>query len=42
RDNLSGNAKHVTSAIHADGLTSLQYRKETGGITEEVKWLLTC
>jgi len=37
RDNLSGNGKHVTAAIHADGLTSLQYRKDTGGITEEVK-----
>lgn len=37
RDNLSGNGKHVTGAIHADGLTSLQYRKETGGITNEVK-----
>lgn len=37
RDNLSGNAKHVSGAIHADGLTSLQYRKETCGTTDEVK-----
>ncbi len=37
RDNLSENSKHVSGAIHADGLTSLQYRKETGGTTDEVK-----
>ncbi|HEA29984.1 MAG TPA: biopolymer transporter TolR [Leeuwenhoekiella sp.] len=37
RDNLNGDTKHVSAAIHADGLTSLQYRKETGGNTEEFK-----
>ncbi|WP_031426636.1 TolB family protein [Flavimarina sp. Hel_I_48] len=37
RDNLSGNAKHVSAVVHADGLASLQYRKEAGSVTGEVK-----
>ncbi|GGK22275.1 hypothetical protein GCM10007962_15530 [Yeosuana aromativorans] len=36
RNNLSGNSPHVNASIHGDGLTSLQYRKQAGGITEEV------
>tara|TARA_R110002050_G_scaffold196426_2_gene331328 strand:- start:19311 stop:20849 length:1539 start_codon:yes stop_codon:yes gene_type:complete len=35
RNNLSGNSPHVNASIHGDGLTSLQYRKQTGGATEE-------
>tara|TARA_R110001583_G_C5649747_1_gene408612 strand:- start:229 stop:1773 length:1545 start_codon:yes stop_codon:yes gene_type:complete len=37
RNNLSGNSAHVNASIHGDGLTSLQYRKSDGGITEEVE-----
>jgi len=36
RESLDANAKYADIAIHADGLTSLQYRAETGGITREV------
>lgn len=36
RENLNGNSPHVNACIHGDGLTSLQYRKQTEGITEEV------
>ena len=37
RESLDSNAKYADIAIHADGLTSLQYRAETGGITDEIK-----
>lgn len=37
RNNLNGNASHVNAAVHGDGLTSLQYRKTDGEITEEIK-----
>ena len=36
RNNLRGDSPHVNAAIHGDGLTSLQFRKEVGGETEEV------
>ena len=36
RNDLRGNSPHVNASIHGDGLTSLQYRKQIGGITEEV------
>lgn len=36
RNNLSGNSPHVNATVHGDGLTSLQYRKEIGGDTQEV------
>ncbi len=36
RNNLDGNSPHVNAATHGDGLTSLQYRKTTGGETEEI------
>lgn len=36
RNNLRGDAPHVNASIHGDGLTSLQYRRTTGGETEEV------
>lgn len=37
RKDLTHNSPHATTGLHGDGLTSLQYRKEKGGITEEVK-----
>jgi len=36
RNSLDTNSKHVNATTHGDGLTSLQYRKETGADTEEV------
>ena len=36
RNNLSTNSPHVNATIHGDGLTSLQYRKTNGGLTEEI------
>jgi Tol biopolymer transport system component len=35
RESLDPGAKYVDIAVHADGLTSLQYRAATGGITKE-------
>ncbi|MDP9203052.1 MAG: biopolymer transporter TolR, partial [Gemmatimonadota bacterium] len=37
RPSLETNSAHVTAALHGDGLTSLQFRRTTGGITEEAK-----
>ena len=37
RHSLETNSAHVTAAVHGDGLTSLQFRRATGGITEEAK-----
>ena len=37
RPTLDPSAPHVTAALHGDGLTSLQFRRQTGGITEEEK-----
>ena len=37
RNNLSGNSPHVNASIHGDGLTSLQYRKTPGAITEQIE-----
>lgn len=36
RNNFHSDAKHVNASIHGDGLVSLQFRKEAGGVTEEV------
>ena len=36
RETLNPDAKYANIAIHADGLTSLQYRDEAGGITKEI------
>jgi len=36
KNSLDTNSKHVNATTHGDGLTSLQYRKEVGGNTEEV------
>ncbi|RWY53650.1 hypothetical protein [Mucilaginibacter gilvus] len=37
RKSLDGNSPHVNAVVHGDGLTSLQYRKTTGAVTEEQK-----
>lgn len=37
RPTLATDGVHVTAARHGDGLTSLQYRRTIGGITEELK-----
>ncbi|MEW6125826.1 MAG: biopolymer transporter TolR [Acidobacteriota bacterium] len=37
RSTLEPNSAHVNATVHGDGLTSLQYRKTAGGITEEIK-----
>jgi hypothetical protein len=36
REALTGESRCVHISVHGDGLTSLQYRKETAGITQEV------
>jgi Tol biopolymer transport system component len=36
RESLEGNAKYADVAVHGDGLTSLQYRSETGKQTREI------
>src|SRR5688572_31510285 len=37
RPSLETNSAHVTAALHGDGLMALQFRRTTGGITEENK-----
>ncbi len=37
RSSLESNSRHINAAVHGDGLTSLQFRRTEGGITEEVK-----
>ncbi len=37
RPSLETNSPHVTAALHGDGLMSLQFRRTTGGTTEEEK-----
>jgi TolB protein len=37
RPSLQTNSTHVSAAMHGDGLMSLQFRRTTGAITEEVK-----
>jgi sugar phosphate isomerase/epimerase len=37
RESLEADSRYADIAIHGDGLTSLQYRPETGGTTLEVK-----
>ena len=36
RPTLRGNDQHVSAEVHGDGLTSLQFRKSSGGITEQI------
>lgn len=37
RDSLTATSPHINAAVHDDGLTSLQFRRNTGDETEEVK-----
>ncbi len=37
RPSLNPSGAHVTAALHGDGLMSLQFRRQTGAITEETK-----
>jgi hypothetical protein len=37
RPSLETNSVHVTAALHGDGLMSLQFRRASGGVTEEIK-----
>jgi Tol biopolymer transport system component len=37
RPSLDPTGPHVTAALHGDGLTSLQFRRQAGAITEEEK-----
>ena len=37
RSNLDSDPTHVNAAVHGDGLTSLQFRREKGGPTEEAR-----
>ena len=37
REALTGNSRSASLNVHGDGLINLQFRKETGGITEEVR-----
>ncbi|RDC65854.1 TolB family protein [Adhaeribacter pallidiroseus] len=41
RTNLEGNSSHINAVVHGDGLTSLQFRKTPGAVTEEIKAKLT-
>ncbi|MDB5130527.1 MAG: translocation protein TolB [Mucilaginibacter sp.] len=41
RASLDSNSKHVSAVVHGAGLTSLQYRKTTAGVTEEKKFEMT-
>lgn len=37
RSSLTTNSPHMNAAVHGDGLTSLQFRRTIGGLTEEVR-----
>jgi TolB protein len=37
RSNFDADSTHVNAAVHGDGLTSLQFRRSKGGLTEEVR-----
>jgi len=37
RPSLDPGSAHVTAALHGNGLMSLQFRRQTGGTTEEIK-----
>ncbi|MBS1597885.1 MAG: hypothetical protein JST75_06650 [Bacteroidetes bacterium] len=41
RNSLDTSSEHVIGTVHGAGLTSLQYRKSKGAITEEKKFTLT-
>jgi len=37
RSSLDSNATHINAVVHGDGLTSLQFRRSAGALTEEKK-----
>ncbi len=37
RSNLATDSPHINAAVHGDGLTSLQFRRQVGGVTEELR-----
>ena len=37
RSSLDSDSTHINAAVHGDGLTSLQFRRSKGGITEEMR-----
>jgi TolB protein len=41
RSSLDTGSKHISAVVHGAGLTSLQFRRATGGITEEKKFDMT-
>lgn len=41
RSSLDTNATHVNGVVHGDGLTSLQFRRTRGAVTEEIKSTVT-
>ena len=41
RKTLDGNSPHINAVEHGDGLTSLQFRKTAGAVTEEIKSKIT-
>jgi len=41
RSSLDTNSKHISAVVHGAGLTSLQFRRTTGGVTEEKKFEMT-
>jgi len=41
RKTLDGNSPHVNAVEHGDGLTSIQFRRTAGAVTEEIKSKIT-
>ena len=41
RKTLDGNSPHINAVEHGDGLTSLQFRRTAGAVTEEIKSKIT-
>lgn len=41
RSSLDSSATHINAVVHGDGLTSLQFRRTPGGLTEEKRSALT-
>jgi TolB protein len=41
RTSLDSDSKHINAVVHGDGLTSLQFRRAAGAVTEEIKSKLT-
>ncbi|MEO6456274.1 MAG: biopolymer transporter TolR [Ginsengibacter sp.] len=41
RTTLDGKSPHVNAVVHGDGLTSLQFRRTSGAVTEEIRSKLT-